>query len=74
VLLLVLLALVVLVGADDPVAADVALLLEQAGDLRLQARARDLQFSWSAWFAFLIRASMSAIGSVCTLRVLVSTI
>src|SRR5919201_2334361 len=30
--------------------------------------------SWSARFAFRIRASMSAIGSVCTLRVLVSTI
>src|SRR2546423_670897 len=36
-LLLVLLLLVELVGADDPVVADVALLLEQPGDLGLQA-------------------------------------
>src|SRR6266480_734326 len=42
VLLLVLLARVVILGADDPVVADVALLLEEAGDVRLQARARDL--------------------------------
>src|SRR4051794_26308538 len=42
VLLLVLLALVELFGADDPVVPDVALFLEQAGDLRLQARAWDV--------------------------------
>src|SRR5205823_7523824 len=42
-LLLVLLLLVELAGADDPVVADVALLLEQPRDLGLQARTRHLR-------------------------------